>query len=240
MPISINKVVDYAAAHPWAIAGGAAVGLGATSGFKSGQATKSQAGGDTDGYVESRALRGAVIGAAAVGVAGAAYSARDLIKPAAKGLASIGAGIGNFGKSYMTKAFEDAAAQPEILSKIFSRGPVAMLAGAAVGGLATAYSEDDPRKGLAIGAAAGAVGTMIHRGKEIWDMGGKFWHGGILLAGAGVIAMGARAMSPDAEPWTEGVAESDGAGGYQTRTVRDRMRDMGASGDIVFGLHNSR
>ena len=233
MPDPITSVVEGIGRHPLLSAGIALGGAGALYGFRQGRAEN-----EDPGYVADRAGGMAMAGVTMAAAGGAAWAARRPLKAA---FGAAGKGLYSGANHYITGSMGDVAKQKTFAGKVFGRGAVSIGAGALVGGLITAYSEDDPGKGMKYGAAAGAAAFLAYKGKRVWDVAGKIPGGksALIIAGAAAIAVGGRAMTPDAEPEMEGVAERS-YGDYETHTVRERMDMMNASGDIVFGLHNRR
>ena len=114
--------------------------------------------------------------------------------------------------------------------------------GAVIGGLIGSQVSDDPGKGAAIGSVMGAgAGIAIGRvakASAVWNKLGGVSRTGSILAASAVIGGALKLMSgPEPEVVDRPAPEDNG---YGSSGVRDRMGRIGASGDLVFGLHNSR
>jgi len=233
----IESISAAVTRHPFMVAGTGLGVAGAAYGYRVGRSESSD-----PGYAVMRSGGMAVAGVAAGGLTTVAFQQR---KALSKTVQALGAGVGAGSGRYIKDIARDVSAQKSWAGKVLGRGSVAIAGGALVGGLVTGYNEDDPGKGALVGAGVGAVAYAANKGKRIWNAASKIPGGrsALILAGGAAIAIGGRAMSPDAEPSMEGVATRDAVGGYETEvvtTVRDRMNTINATGDLVFGLHNRR
>lgn len=179
---------------------------------------------------------GVALGATTAGVVALRQPIGGILGPATKRTGSYLAG------SY-SKAFQE-----QTVKGIAGHMPVTMGVGAGLGALAGSQISDDPGKGAAIGAgvgaAAGAAVPAVMRGTSAWKSLGKHVPGGqtaALLLASVAVAGGARLATHQPEYSQEDTAVSDNQGGYVPQNgPRERALSMGATGDMVLGLHRRR
>jgi hypothetical protein len=92
---------------------------------------------------------------------------------------------------------------------------------------------------MGIGRAAKGIGPAARSmgaGKAPW-LKGPMKPLALLAAGVGLLAYGARSQTP-----TSAYASRDEAGGreYNQHSVKERMSMMGVTGEMVFGMNNTR
>lgn len=152
----------------------------------------------------------------------------------------------SFPEGFGPKAFEDQSfsriGTKAGISKLASRKGLtvglATGAGAAVGALLGHHlDKNDPNHGAKVGAVigggAGLAGSMfLHASKQWSHLGGVGKTGIVAAASMAIAGIAAITKSPDYE--TVDVAPPRDSG------VRDRMNRIGATGDLVFGLHRGR
>ena len=244
---------------------GLGLSLGAGTGVYAGAHTYLQT--KDQEAARSSALRYGVGGAVAV-AGGLTVANRMLANPQGTAHGAVGAVRGipgafsrygsklssdfNKGKlSYVTKAFDETLAtgkMPEGFDMgwraagsrriIENRKGLAIGVGAAVGAaLGHSLDKKDPGKGAEVGAVLGggaalAVSTGLQAGR-VWNKIGTAGRLGVLgLGSALAFGITAAASRPKYAQLDQAQREDSG--------VRDRMDTIGASGDLVFGLHNSR
>ena len=117
--------------------------------------------------------------------------------------------------------------------------------GAALGGLIGRATDRDGEhsgmeKGAVIGAAAGALVKPVLKTKSAWSALSKIPFGRT-LAVTGVSALAAGAWMARSQPAQRDMAVPDAAGQMQIVSgVRDRLDMMGATGNVVLGMHSGR
>jgi hypothetical protein len=125
--------------------------------------------------------------------------------------------------------------------RAFFRPVGAAMAGAAIG----AMISDDPEQGALIGGSLGmAAGVAGKYGKTLKTISKIPGAGivGLLAATAGAAVLGTAMTPPEYQSAAE--ARDDGTGTVDYRpyqgSIRTRMLNMQAQGDLVFGLNNKR
>ena len=114
--------------------------------------------------------------------------------------------------------------------------------GAVVGGVIGSQISDDPAKGAVVGTVAGAAaGLAINRGvkaSKVWSKFGPVGKVGLILSASALIG-GALKVVNGSEPDVVDRPQPED-NGYGRSGIQGRMDRMGASGDLVFGLHRAR
>ena len=114
--------------------------------------------------------------------------------------------------------------------------------GAIVGGFIGSQVSDDSTKGAAIGATMGAgAGIALGRAvkaSQVWSKLGPITRTGGILALSAAVGVAIKTLSPSQPEVLDRAEPEDNS--YRSSGIQDRMRRIGASGDLVFGLHNSR
>jgi hypothetical protein len=206
---------------------------------------------NSDTPLGDRLVHGAIAGAALGYTAPALFGIGERVLP--KVASTTGKGI-----------FSHFTAMPGVYSKLrpslgrgmaawkaFGTVPALALAGAGVG-----YMHSGTLKGAAIGAVAGVGVRVAGGGVEWWNRIGKvpgFRTGLVMGTSAAGVLLGSMAKSDprgaaEALPDPVGNSEYHPVGTVASRSIfsaydsgiRDRLNSIGASGDVVFGLHNGR
>jgi hypothetical protein len=114
--------------------------------------------------------------------------------------------------------------------------------GAIVGGIIGSQVSDDSTKGAAFGATMGAgAGIALGRAvkaSQVWSKLGPITRTGGILALSAAVGVAIKTLSPSQPEVLDRAEPEDNS--YRSSGIQDRMRRIGASGDLVFGLHNSR
>jgi hypothetical protein len=114
--------------------------------------------------------------------------------------------------------------------------------GAVVGGVIGSQVSDDPAKGAVIGSVAGtAAGLAINRGvkaSKVWSKFGSTSRVGIILSASAIIGGALKLVNGSQPDVVDRPQPEDN--GYRGSGIQGRMDRMGASGDLVFGLHRAR
>jgi hypothetical protein len=225
-------------AHPF-MAGAAVFGVGA--GTYAGISTAKS----TEGSINTRAEAG-TSSAVGYGVAGLAVAGGGMTLMSSPGLNRVmgkvaggtlrdltgraGSRTGSYGGK-LAAELRTAGGWKNTITRM----PVMAAGGAGIGALLGAkLNHDDPGRGAAVGAGVGAGGGLVasrairatQGWKKMWGV-GKL---GLLASAAVAVGVGANMMRPP-QYETDQVASSG---------VRSRMEMIGATGDVVFGLHNRR
>jgi hypothetical protein len=159
-------------------------------------------------------------------------------------------GAWNLGKKYVNSQSAAYAKEAAKVGRfkalpVLASAPTMMTAGAAIGAMVA--GKDHRTKGAVIGAGAGAAATVAVQGARMWGKMGRFGHGAALLSlSAAAFGVGESmshqpeaAMIPNDVTGEGDYAAPEQAAAYNSG-VKRRMKNMNATGDMIFGMHNSR
>jgi hypothetical protein len=210
----------------------------------------------TDGTVGKKADAGATSarkyalrGAAAVGGLGvAAAMSAKLDGYGGNFTESVGYGAAKFGRrgarsagSY-TRTIMSELKTPGGWKSTLMRPTVSGGIGAVVGGIIGSQISDDPDKGAVLGTVAGAAaGVAINRGvkaSKIWSKLGATSRVGLILSASALLGGALKVVNGSQPDVVDRPQPEDN--GYRGSGIQGRMDRMGASGDLVFGLHRTR
>ena len=197
----------------------------------------------------SSARKYAFRGAAAVGGLGvaAALSAKldgydgTFTESVGYGAAKFGRGrvrsAGSYAKTVMNELKTPGGWKSTLLRPTISGG-----LGAVVGGVIGSQISDDPAKGAVVGTVAGAAaGLAINRGvkaSKVWSKFGPVGKVGLILSASALIGGSLKVVNGSEPDVVDRPQPEDN--GYGRSGIQGRMDRMGASGDLVFGLHRAR